>query len=181
MRLPVSVGVRVTRFALNTTYVASAHAFALAGDVIQTLTGHTADDRDAPSARRVDPRSQATEPPSAPAPPAGRSPILEASLDAEPVVEEPVHVSEEPELVAEVAEPGAEDGAGASVTVDEPWDGFAHLNAKDVIDRLAGTDPAELAAIELYEATHKRRETVMTAVARKLRRESAQARPDESH
>src|SRR5690348_4607440 len=33
-----------------------------------------------------------------------------------PVIREPVHVSEEPELVREVAEPGAEDGAGAQVT-----------------------------------------------------------------
>src|SRR5689334_19972782 len=36
---------------------------------------------------------------------------------------EPAHISEEPELVEEFAEPGAEDGAGAEVHVQEPWDG----------------------------------------------------------
>ena len=41
-----------------------------------------------------------------------------------PVVQEPVHVSEEPELVREEAEPGAEDGAGAQLRVAEPWNGL---------------------------------------------------------
>ncbi len=47
----------------------------------------------------------------------------------------PVHVSEEPELVRESAEPGAEDGAGAAVTVIEPWSGYAQMNAREVIAR----------------------------------------------
>jgi hypothetical protein len=86
-----------------------------------------------------------------------------------PVVPEPVHVSEEPELVREEAEPGAEDGAGASVTVLEPWAGYAHMNARDVIERARQASPAELAAVRLYESRHRSRQTVLAAVDRQLK------------
>jgi hypothetical protein len=86
-----------------------------------------------------------------------------------PVVPEPVHVSEEPELVREVAEPGAEDGAGADVTVIEPWDGYAHMNARAVIERAQQASPAELAAVRLYESRHRSRQTVLAAVDRQLK------------
>lgn len=82
---------------------------------------------------------------------------------------EPAHVSEEPALVEEFAEPGAEDGAGAEVRVDPPWDGYEELNAKQVVSRLADADPAELAAVELYETSHRRRQTILNAVQRELR------------
>ena len=49
---------------------------------------------------------------------------------------EPLHVSTEPELVEEVAEPGAED-AGAQIRVREPWPGYRSLKARDVVARLA--------------------------------------------
>lgn len=86
-----------------------------------------------------------------------------------PGVPEPVHVSEEPELVREEAEPGAEDGAGARVTVMEPWAGYAHMNARDVIDRARQAGAAELAAVRLYEARHRSRQTVLSAVDRQLK------------
>jgi hypothetical protein len=86
-----------------------------------------------------------------------------------PVVREPVHVSEEPELVREVAEPGAEDGAGARVTVLEPWNGYAHMSARDVIARARQASPAELAAVRLYESRHRSRQTVLAAVDRQLK------------
>jgi hypothetical protein len=86
-----------------------------------------------------------------------------------PVVPEPVHVSEEPELVREEAEPGAEDGAGASVTVLEPWAGYAHMNAREVIERARLASPAELAAVRLYESRHRSRQTVLAAVDRQLK------------
>jgi hypothetical protein len=70
--------------------------------------------------------------------------------------------------VREEAEPGAEDGAGAQVTIDEPWDGYARLNARDVIARLSGASPAELAAVTLYETAHRARQTVLSAVERQL-------------
>ena len=61
-----------------------------------------------------------------------------------------------------------------------PFDkeGYALLNAKDVVDRLARAGSAELAAIQLYESSHKRRETVLSAVTRELRRQTAGA-PDQ--
>ncbi len=82
---------------------------------------------------------------------------------------EPAHVSEEPVVVREEAEPGAEDGAGASVSIREPWDGYAKLNARDVIDRLGGASAAELAAVQLYETAHRSRQTVLQATERQLK------------
>jgi hypothetical protein len=84
-------------------------------------------------------------------------------------VQEPVHVSEEPQLVQEFSEPGAEDGAGAQMTVMEPWNGYARMNARDVIERARASSPAELAAVRLYEARHRSRQTVLAAVDRQLK------------
>lgn len=86
-----------------------------------------------------------------------------------PLSAEPAHVSEEPELVEEFAEPGAEEGVGAEVQVDPPWDGYEQMNAKQVISRLAGASQAELATVELYERAHRRRHTILNAVDRELR------------
>jgi hypothetical protein len=82
--------------------------------------------------------------------------------------DQPVHVSTEPQLVDELAEPGAEDGAGAEVHVDEPWEGYERTNAKQVIARLGSASPAELAAVQLYESGSRRRQTILTAVKREL-------------
>jgi hypothetical protein len=81
---------------------------------------------------------------------------------------DPVHVSAEPSLVEEFAEPGAEDGAGAQVTVEEPWTGYSKLHADDLIARVGIADPAELAAVSLYERAHQNRQTVLSAVERQL-------------
>jgi hypothetical protein len=78
-------------------------------------------------------------------------------------------VSEEPTLVEELAEPGAEDGAGAEIRVDEPWEGYARMNAKQVLARLNSATPAALAAVQLYEGRHRRRQTILNAVQRELR------------
>jgi hypothetical protein len=80
----------------------------------------------------------------------------------------PSHVSEEPTLVQEFAELGAEDGAGAELHVQEPWRGYRELNAKQVIARLVAADPAELAAVQLYESRHRSRQKILTAVGRQL-------------
>jgi hypothetical protein len=105
-------------------------------------------------------------PVSGPPPPVSGPPPPEPP--SAPLVEQPTHVSEEPELVEEFAEPGAEDGAGAQVTVDEPWEGYARLSAKDVIARVAVSSQAELAAVTLYESAHQARQTVLSAVERRL-------------
>jgi hypothetical protein len=83
------------------------------------------------------------------------------------------HVSEEPRLVASFADAGAEDGAGATVHVAEPWKGYARMTATDVIARLTDASREELAAVELYESTHRARRTVLAAADRQLRRDSA--------
>lgn len=95
-----------------------------------------------------------------------------------PTPEEPVHVSEEPELVQELAEPGAEDGAGASVRIDEPWPGYARMTAKQVIERLTDATAAELAAVQLYESINRDRQTVRAAAERNLKSKTGRGSPD---
>jgi hypothetical protein len=84
-------------------------------------------------------------------------------------VQEPAHVSEEPVLVEEIAEPGAEEGAGASVHVQEPWEGYQRMNAREVIARCGEATMAELVAVQLYESGHRNRQTVLEAVARAMK------------
>ena len=75
----------------------------------------------------------------------------------------PDHVDDEIVLVAEVAEEGAEDGVGPELHVDEPWNGYDRMTAPEIRDRLAAADAVLAAAVELYEATHKGRRTVLQA------------------
>jgi hypothetical protein len=79
------------------------------------------------------------------------------------IPDEPTHVSEEPVVVAEVADPGAEDGAGAQVSVAEPWDGYRKMKAGEIIARLESATPEEVAVVQLYEGMNRRRKTVLEA------------------
>ena len=118
-----------------------------------------------PRAPTATPRDTNAHPPAAP-----RDPRHRAARPEPPApLAEPTHVSEEPELVETSAEPGAEDGAGAAITVQEPWAGYGQMKARDVIDRARLASVAELAAIELYEARHRARQTVLAAVERQLK------------
>jgi hypothetical protein len=95
-----------------------------------------------------------------------------AHADAPPAVPDeliPDHVDEEPVLVAEVAEEGAADGAGAELHVEPPWEGYDQMTAADVRDRLALATPAEAAAVELYEASGRNRRSVLDAADSALR------------
>lgn len=111
--------------------------------------------------------------PSPPAVPAPRAPIIPPDEQpATPLSHEQEVVKtleDEEELVAEFAEPGAEDGAGAQLDVEEPWEGYAHMNAAAVISRIDQADQAALALLELYEQTHKKRQTVLAAATKRLR------------
>jgi hypothetical protein len=111
------------------------------------------------------PERREPEPQEAPPPPIEHEDVID--FDAPPE-SEPLHVSEEPVLAAEVAERGAEEGAGAQIRVDEPWPGYRELHADDIVARINTAGAAELAAIQLYESAHKRRETVLSAVGRQL-------------
>lgn len=81
---------------------------------------------------------------------------------------EPVHVDRDAVVVAESADRGAADGAGAQVHVAEPWHGYGALKARDVADHLATADTALLAVVRLYESTHRTRRTVLSEVDRLL-------------
>ena len=192
--LPVRVGIRVTRLwfrALEETVSVTSSA---AGRVVGALAsrspngaGHTAPPPSFPEPER------APEPEPAPEPEAAREVEAQAAREAEAEIAraaeaaverppapareaetvsapEPQHVSEEQELVEEFAEPGAAQGAGAEIHVDAPWDGYEQMSAKQVIARFATADPAELAAVQLYEGRHRRRQTILNAVERELRR-----------
>jgi hypothetical protein len=153
--LPVRLGTRAASLALRGTESAVNQAVTVAGRV---LGGRPSN---APAYSPPSPeRRQAA---AAPTPPQTATPDIYAETPPEPV-----HVSEEPSLVEELAEPGAEDGAGAEVRVEEPWSGYRGLTARDVIDRVAAYGPAELAAVQLYEGLHQNRPTVLEAVERRL-------------
>ena len=81
----------------------------------------------------------------------------------------PDHVDEEPVLVAEAAEDGAAEGAGAELHVDPPWEGYDQMTATDIRDRLAVATLAEAAAVELYEASGRKRRSIMDAAERAVR------------
>lgn len=111
------------------------------------------------------PEAAASAPPPPVAEPAApERRVFEAELQAEPV-----HIDDEPELVAEFADPGAEEGAGAEVHVAEPWDGYRAMDAAGIRDRIATAEVAELTVIQLYESAHRKRRTVLEAVERRQR------------
>ena len=172
--LPLRVGVRATQLSLRATGEAVALVADATGRLIDRAVGRSSavpQPRPAQPGARPAPEPPASEPELELALPELEDEDLsgldhEAQTPAEP---EPGHVSEEPVLVEEIAEPGAEDGAGAAVHVQEPWKGYEQMSAQDVIARLAGATPAALAAIQLYESEGKARVTVLDAVERELR------------
>jgi hypothetical protein len=189
--LPVRVWFRSARLLTHVACGAAGRAYSLARPTPapeRRGEPHQRERREAPRVRehRDEPRHEPTAQPQ-PRPMPVRPlhpPFAEESVDTAPepvhvseepepvhVSEEPepVHVSEEPELVRESAEPGAEDGAGAAVTVMEPWNGYSHMNAREVIARARQANRAELAAVRLYEARHRSRQTVLAAVDRQLK------------
>lgn len=79
-------------------------------------------------------------------------------------------------LVAESADAGAEGGAGAQMHIDEPWTGYTRMTAPAVVDRLAAETDAVVAVVALFEGTHRKRRSVLTATERELRRREGWAR-----
>jgi hypothetical protein len=129
---------------------------------IARAVGLVKDDGGEAAAVRVPPQPNFFRP--RPQPPRSRG-----NGGAPPSPPEPVHVSEEPELVAEVAERGAEEGAGAEVRVAEPWPGYSEMKAADIRDRLRSEPAAVAAAVSLFEAAGKGRSSVLQAAARRVR------------
>jgi hypothetical protein len=180
--LPLRVSFRSARFLTRVVGGTTGHALSLVGRTIGAVAPAPPTPRatapttppaqpaqpaartqklpETPSVQKAPPRQ--TPPPQTPHTPPPPSPSIAAE-------QTPVHVSEEPELVREVAEPGAEDGAGATIRVAEPWNGYRRMNAKDVVDRARSANQTELAAVRLYESRHRSRQTVLAAVDRQLK------------
>jgi len=110
-------------------------------------------------------------PPAAPAPAPARAPGSEPAAAATPAPSlevAPEHVDREAVVVAESADDGAADGAGAQVRIGAPWDGYDGLTVKEVNDRLAAASPESLAVARLYETANRNRVTVIKEIDRRL-------------
>ena len=69
------------------------------------------------------------------------------------------------ELVAEAADAEASDAPpGPELHVDEPWEGYGRMGVAEIEAHLEGQSPEVLAAVELYEATHRHRGAILNAV-----------------
>lgn len=73
------------------------------------------------------------------------------------------HVDREAELVESFGPADDVGDRGGTLTVDEPWDGYAGQAAGAIVERLRGADPATKAVVALYERAHKNRATVLRA------------------
>jgi hypothetical protein len=167
--LPLRLTGRAARLWWRTAEEAVSLSRGAAGYVIERVrpTG--------PPSPPVAPAASAAPEPVAPQP-AEPGPLTQPGATTRPrpavAVQEPAHVSEEPELVEELAEPGAEDGAGAELHIREPWEGYRRLSAPEVTAKLSGASAAVLAAVQLYESSTRARQTVLAAAAHQLRTQS---------
>jgi hypothetical protein len=82
-------------------------------------------------------------------------PISDADEDA--------HVDTEPTLVDSFGPSDDVGDVGGTITVEEPWDGYASQSASAIVTRLRGADAATKAVVALYERGHKNRATVLRA------------------
>jgi hypothetical protein len=164
--MPVSAGLALGRKILT---AAPGAARAIVGLVRGPAPQSATPDRPAvavdapvtPDASRAQPRPR-PQPASAEAPPPP-DPQAAAALVVDPHIEE-----EEPELVATLAEAGAEDGAGPEVDVAEPWEGYRGMTAAVLVERLEHATAEEAAAVQLYEGLNQNRRTVLDAASRRL-------------
>jgi hypothetical protein len=92
-----------------------------------------------------------------------QDPDAAAALLADPHIE-----ADEPELVATIAEDGAEKGPGPELNVVEPWEGYRQLTAPELLKRLQDATAEEAAAIQLYESVHKKRRSILDAASRRI-------------
>jgi hypothetical protein len=180
---PVRLGIGATRLGLRI----GVEVAKLPLRILSGLLGNDDDDFEAPAprARRAakarPPEPAPDEPPPAPVSVAEAErpyhPAYEAEVAPEPEPEPPAHVDDEPELVAEFADSGAGEGAGAELHVDEPWEGYGSLTADAIKNRISAASTAELAVIQLYEATHRSRRSVIEAVERRSKQLANEPHP----
>lgn len=136
------------------------------------LPGHGGDDGED---RGADPRSEAAAaaPPEPEVDPAAaarealdreREPGEEAIFEPDEHFFDDDHVEAEVELVAESADVEATEPPGPTIHVDEPWEGYRRMKVSEITAQLEGQPPEVLAAVELYEQTHRKRRGVLDAV-----------------
>ena len=157
---------------LRVAFGAARIGFGVAERIVAAVLPSPPEPEAAP-AERPSPTAAPARPVSRPRTPTGTQPRVQPQRrsDPAPVAEppEPEHVSAEPVLVAEVADPGAEDGPGAAISVDEPWDGYRRMKAAEIVARIDEASREELAVVELYERINRRRATVLAAAERRLK------------
>jgi hypothetical protein len=178
--LPLRVGTRAVRLSLYTAEEALRLTSALADQAIKTVrtpASKPAAPRTPEAEAEPEPVQRPSRPPEAADTP---PPATPSRAPAErPEASEPTHVSSEPVLVEEVAEVGAEDGAGPEIRIDEPWPEYGQMTAHEIVARLEQASQAELAAVQLYETTHRARQSVLTTAERRLRTSGAPRPRDE--
>jgi ferritin-like metal-binding protein YciE len=148
----------------------------------------------APAADEAEPEPAMEEPEPEPAAAEPQPELAETTVpDARPPEEDLIGAAEDPsptvmretareaaeedaEVVAEFSEPGAEQGAGAEVHVDPPWEDYDRMTATEIEDRLHDADAVLAAAVQLYEGSRKQRGTVMRAAERALSEQSEPSR-----
>lgn len=86
-----------------------------------------------------------------------------------PVFPEP-HVEVEEELVAQVAEAGAEATPGPEIQIAEPWEGYNGMKVAEIRARLESEPPATAGMVEIYERANKARKQVIDAAEKAQRR-----------
>ena len=93
-----------------------------------------------------------------------REPGEEAIFEPDEDFYEEEHVEAEVELVAESADLEATEPPGPTIHVDEPWEGYRRMKVAEITAQLEGQPAEVLAAVELYEQTHRKRRGVLDAV-----------------
>jgi hypothetical protein len=106
--------------------------------------------------RRAD-REQAAPPPPTP-PSTAEEPLLDGAGPAG----SGGHIEVEDDLVASS---GPARDVGATITIQQPWEGYDGMPAAAVVARLRGADEATRAMVALYEQAHRARATVLRAAS----------------
>ena len=105
------------------------------------------------------------EPP-VPSPVSPHPPVVPPEPPPVPDIEDDLggHIETEVEVVAVSADPEAPDPPGPELHVDEPWEGYRRMKVSEIAAQLEGQSAEALAAVELYESTHRNRPGVLEAV-----------------
>jgi hypothetical protein len=91
------------------------------------------------------------------------TPNPEQPTPLRPVTGDAGHVDREAEIVESFGPADDVGDVGGTITVDEPWDGYAGMPASAIVARLRSADGATKGVVALYERSHKNRATVLRA------------------